>query len=109
MVHVLVPRQETARSPFTSDLARVLARAGIDPAQEGADLQEAVHRAIAMRRYSCTWAKVHAGWVVTLQFPELHRFFGETLEDALTWCLAWIMAEETGRRTRAHERSQRTG
>jgi hypothetical protein len=87
----------------------VLTQAGIDPALEGADLQEAVHRAIAMRRCSCTWAKVHAGWVVTLQFPEPHRFFGETLEDALTWCLAWIMAEETGRTTWEHERSQRTG
>ena len=109
MVRVLVPRQETSRSPFTTDLARVLTQAGIDPALEGADLQEAVHRAIAMRRCSCTWAKVHAGWVVTLQFPEPRRFFGTTLEEALTWCLAWIMAEETGRRTRAHERSQPTG
>jgi hypothetical protein len=77
-------------------LTAVLTRAGIDPAREGEDLQEAVHRAIALRRYSCTWTKVSSGWVVTLEFPELHRFFGETLEDALGWCLAWVVDQEAG-------------
>jgi hypothetical protein len=33
--------------------------------------------------------------VVTLQFSEPHRFFGKTLEDALAWCLASVMARET--------------
>ncbi len=94
MVRVLMPRQETSGKNANMDLARVLAWAGIDPELEGEDLQEALHRAIALRRYSCTWTKLHTGWVVTLQFPEQRRFFGETLEDALAWCLAWVMDRE---------------
>jgi hypothetical protein len=76
------------------DLRAVLIRAGIDPLLEGEALQEAVHRAIALHRRSCTWTEVHAGWVVTLRFPERRRFFGTTLEEALTWCLAWVMGEK---------------
>ena len=109
MGRVRVPQQEISRENANAGLSRVLTRAGIDPELEGADLQEALHRAIAMRRCSCTWAKVHAGWVVTLQFPEPRRFFGETLEEALTWCLAWVMGGEAGRTTWEHKRSQRTG
>jgi hypothetical protein len=60
------------------DLRAVLIRAGIDP----------------LHRRSCTWTEVHAGWVVTLRFPERRRFFGTTLEEALTWCLAWVMGEK---------------
>jgi hypothetical protein len=56
-----------------------------------------LHRAIALHRYSCTWTKVHAGWVVSLPFPESRRFFGTTLEEALAWCLAWVRAQETRR------------
>jgi hypothetical protein len=66
---------------------------GSIPCWRGA-LQEAVHRAIALHRRSCTWTEVHAGWVVTLRFPERRRFFGTTLEEALTWCLAWVMGEK---------------
>ena len=106
-MYVPVPQRERSRPTLTADLAAVLTRAGIDPAQEGADLQEAVHRAIAMRRCSCTWTKIHTGWVVTLQFPEPRRFFGTTLEEALTWCLAWIMAGEMTLPQRDHERPQR--
>jgi hypothetical protein len=76
---------------LTTALASVITHAGIDPALEGADLQEALHRAIAMHRCSCTWTKIHAGWVVAVQFPEPRRFFGMTLEEALAWCLTWIM------------------
>lgn len=83
---------------WSAALGAVLTRAGIDPALKGEELQEAVHRAIALRRYSCTWTKLPTGWVVTLQFPEPHYFFGHTLEEALAWCLEWIMAE-TGRAT----------
>jgi predicted RNase H-like HicB family nuclease len=93
---------------WSATFKAVLTRAGIDPALEGEDLQEALHQAIALRRYSCTWTKLHTGWVVTLQFPEPHHFFGQTLEEALAWCLEWIMAE-TGRETRDQERPRRTG
>lgn len=74
-----------------------MVRAGIDPGLESAAVQEALHCAISLRRSSCTWTTVHTGWVVTLQFPEQHRFFGETLEDALAWCLAWVMDQEVKR------------
>jgi hypothetical protein len=76
-------------------LASVMTQAGMDPRHEAADLQESLHRAIAMHRYSCTWTKVPAGWVVSLPFPEPRRFFGTTLEEALAWCLAWVQARET--------------
>jgi hypothetical protein len=67
---------------------------GMDPLHEAADPQQALHRAIAIHRYSCTWTKVHAGWVVSIPFPEPRRFYGTTLEDALAWCLHWISARE---------------
>jgi hypothetical protein len=86
----LEPRGLTAAA-----LASVMTHAGMDPRHEAADLQEALHRAIAMHRYSCTWTQVPAGWVVAISFPEPRRFFGTTLEEALAWCLAWVRARET--------------
>jgi hypothetical protein len=86
--------RETLGSPAAA-LSSVMTHAGMDPMHEAADLQEALHRAIAMHRYSCTWTKVHAGWVVSVPFPEPRRFFGTTLEEALAWCLAWVRARET--------------
>jgi hypothetical protein len=38
----------------------------------------------------------HAGWVVTLGSPERHEFYGPTLEEALGWCLVWLMVPEIG-------------
>ena len=75
-------------------LAPVMTRAEIDAELDGAALQEALQRAIAMHRYSCTWTKVPAGWVVALSFPEPRRFFGTTLEEALAWCLDWVRTRE---------------
>ena len=86
--------RELLGSPAAA-LASVMTHAGIDPRHEAADLQEALHRAIAMHRYSCTWTQVPAGWVVVISFPEPRRFFGTTLEEALAWCLAWVSARET--------------
>ena len=88
--------REILGSPAAA-LASVMTGAGIDPRYEAADLPEALHRAIAMHRYSCTWTKVPAGWVVSIPFPEPRRFFGTTLEEALAWCLAWVRARETRR------------
>jgi hypothetical protein len=88
--------RETLGSPAAA-LASVMTRAGINPMHEAADLQEALQRAIALHRYSCTWTQVPAGWVVALSFPERRRFFGTTLEEALAWCLAWVQARETRR------------
>jgi hypothetical protein len=42
------------------------------------------------------WDIDHASWVVTLHSPEEQNFSGQTLEEALAWCLAWLMAPEIG-------------
>jgi len=34
--------------------------------------------------------------VVTLSLPEEQTFYGKTLEEALAWCLVWLMARELG-------------
>ena len=96
LVSTLQKTRGLGELPGTLDpaLAAVMTRAGISAELEGPDLQEALHQAIALRRCSCTWTKVQAGWVVTLQFPEPRRFFGLTLEEALAWCLAWVMDQE---------------
>ena len=56
----------------------------------------ALHAASANRRDSCDWTVDHAGWVVTLSSPEEQTFYGKTLEEALAWCLVWLMAPEIG-------------
>jgi hypothetical protein len=33
--------------------------------------------------------------VVTLSSPEEPTFYGKTLEEALAWCLVWLMAKGT--------------
>ncbi len=38
----------------------------------------------------------HAGWVVMLLSPEEQAFYGRTLEEALAWCLVYLMAPEIG-------------
>ena len=72
------------------------AQAGVDPTLEGRALQDALRRAIATRRGSCDGTVDHAGWVVMLLFPEEQTFYGKTLEEALAWCLVWLMAPEIG-------------
>ncbi len=67
----------------------------VDPTSEGRALQDALRRAIATRGGSCWWDVDHAGWVVTLDRPERHEFYGRTLEEALAWCLVWLMAKGT--------------
>ena len=78
------------------DFAGAIAQAGVDPTLEGRALQDALRRAIATRRGSCSWTVDHAGWVVTLHSLEEQTFSGKTLEEALAWCLVWLMAPELG-------------
>jgi hypothetical protein len=78
------------------DLTGAVAQAGVDPTLERRALQTALRRAIASRRGYCDWTVDHAGWVVILMSPEEHEFYGKTLEEALTWCLVWLMAPELG-------------
>ena len=84
------------RPVLPRDLAGTVAYAGVDPTLEGGALQDALRRAIATRRGSCSWDVDHASWVVTLHSPEEHDFYGKTLEEALAWCLVWLMAPEIG-------------
>jgi hypothetical protein len=84
------------RSILARDFAGTIAYAGIDPALEGRALQDALRAAIAARRGYSWWDVDHAGWVVTLDRPERQEFSGRTLEEALAWCLVWLMAPELG-------------
>jgi hypothetical protein len=85
-----LPRDDPAGAPGT------VAHTGVDPTLDGRALQDALRRAIAIRRGSCSWTVDHAGWVVTLHSPEDQEFYGRTLEEALAWCLVWLMAPELG-------------
>ncbi len=73
-----------------------IAYAGVDPTLEGRALQDALQAAIGMRGGYCWWDVDHADWVVTLSSPEEQIFYGRTLEEALAWCLVWLMAPELG-------------
>jgi hypothetical protein len=84
------------RPVLAPDLAGTVAQAGVDPTFDGRALQDALLGAIAKRRGSCSWTVDHASWVVTLHSPEEQDFYGETLEEALAWCLVWLMAPEIG-------------
>ena len=50
-------------------------------------------------RGSCSWDVDQAGWVVRLHSPDEQDSYGTTLEDALAWCLVWLMASELERRS----------
>ncbi len=51
---------------------------------------------IASRRAYCSSTVDHAGWVVTLHSPDEQDVSGKTLEEALAWCLVWLMTPELG-------------
>jgi hypothetical protein len=85
-----------ARPILPPDLAGAVAQAGVKPELEGRALQDAIRSAIADRRGYCSWDVDHAGWVVTLHHPEEQTFYVRTLEEALAWCLVWLMAPEIG-------------
>jgi hypothetical protein len=85
----VLPRDDPASAPGTG------AHAGDDPTLESRALQDALRRAIATRRGYCSWTVDHAGWVVTLHAPEEQDISGTTLEEALGWCLVWLMVKGT--------------
>jgi hypothetical protein len=78
------------------DLSGAIAQAGVNPTLEGRALQDALRSAIATRRGYCDWTVDHAGWAVVLYHPKEQTFYGKTLEEALAWCLVWLMAPELG-------------
>jgi hypothetical protein len=63
---------------------------------QGRALQDVLRAAFANRCGHFWWGVDHAGWVVTLSSPEEKTFYGRTLEEALAWCLVWLMAPEIG-------------
>jgi hypothetical protein len=71
------------RSVLAPDRAGTVAYANVDPTLEGRALQDALRRAIAIRRSYCSWSVDHAGWVVTLHSPKEQTFYGRSLEEAL--------------------------
>jgi len=83
------------RPVLTPDLAGTVAYACVDPTLEGRPLQDALRAAISIRG-SCWWDVDHAGWVVPLDSLERQEVYGRTLEEALAWCLVWLMAPEIG-------------
>ena len=84
------------RPILSRDLAAAVAHAGVDPTLECRALQDALRAAIAVRGGYCWWDVDSAGWVLTLSSPERQEFSGRTLEEALAWCLVWLMAPEIG-------------
>ena len=86
----VLPRDDPAGAPGT------VAHAGVDPTREGRALQDALRAAIATHGGYHSWDVDHAGWVVRLSSPEKQRFYGRTAEEALAWCLVWLMAKGTG-------------
>ena len=84
------------RTVLAADLAGAVAQAGVDTTREGRALQDALRAAIVTRRGYGPLTVDDARWVVTLHSPEEHDFSGTALEEALTWCLVWLMATGTG-------------
>jgi hypothetical protein len=78
------------------DLAGTVAYAGVDPTLEGRALQDAsvgrLRHAAAIAPGSSTTRVGGA----TLHSPDEEVFYGRTLEEALAWCLVWLMAPEIG-------------
>jgi len=86
----VLPRDDPSGAPGT------VAHVGVDPTLEGHAVQSALRHAIATRRGSCFWDVNHASWVVSLHSPDEQDFSGKSLEEALAWCLVWLMAPELG-------------
>ncbi len=79
-----------------ADLSAAVARAGVDPTAEPCPLQDALKAAIADRRGDVAWDIDELGWHVDLLRPDRESFRGARLEEALAWCLVWLMADEWG-------------
>lgn len=81
---------------LAGDLAAAVARAGVNPLAEPRVLQDALKTAIAERGGYLVWDVDKIGWRVDLLSPEREVFRGGRLEEALAWCLVWVMADELG-------------
>ena len=81
---------------LSADLAAAIARAGVDASAEPRALRDALKAAIADRRGYVAWDVDHIGWRVDLLRTDRESFHGATLEEALDWCLVWLMTDEWG-------------
>lgn len=77
-----------------ADLAAAMARAGVDPTAEPKALHRALRRAIADRRGYVCFDRDALGWRVDLLRPNPATFRGQTLIEALVWCLIFLATEE---------------
>lgn len=89
-------REKGVSSNLIPELAGTIAQAGVNPTLEGRALQDALRSAIADRRGYLSWDLGEVGWLVVLHHPQEATFHGRTLEEALAWCLVWLMAPELG-------------
>jgi hypothetical protein len=81
------------RTPAPSGCATAI---GDDPTAEPRALRDAIRSAIADRQDYGALDVDAIGWWVDLLSPERQDFHGGTLEEALAWCLVWLMVEELG-------------
>lgn len=86
----LAPMDADAAS-FPPELVALLEQGGIDLSPERRTVHEALLSAITGRYHAGAWSGDASGWVVEVQIPQQHIFFGQTLEEALAWCLAWML------------------
>jgi hypothetical protein len=89
----------SAREPFAELAQERNAWAGVKltrAERAPRELQTALRRALPKRRGYCDWTVDHADWVLILMSPEDQQFSGKTPEEALAWCLVWLMAPELG-------------
>jgi hypothetical protein len=83
-------------APLPAGLAAAVARAGVNPTADRRTVQDALRRAIAGRGGYVDWDYDEDGWVVFLLAPEREEFRGATVQEALAWCLVWLMVGELG-------------
>lgn len=88
------PRMTRRTTALPTDLVAAVVRAGVDPTQPPRALQDALKGAIADRGGYVAWDVDGAGWVVARLRPEREDFRGPTLDEALAWCLMWLMHGE---------------
>ncbi len=84
------------RPALPTDLGMTIAWARVDPTLPRKPLLTALRGAIADRGGYVDFDMDERGWVVWLLAPEREEFRAQELEQALAWCLVWLMRDELG-------------
>jgi hypothetical protein len=85
---------EHDRPPLPWDLASAITCAGVDPSLPRSPLLEALRSAIADRGGYFSADEDERGWVVSLLRPEPAEFRAVEPDQALAWCLVYLMLDE---------------